>query len=185
MSCRLIAVEFTRYFWSSSFSAVTVSLVRNTFVWFSIACEYLLDHFISGLRWCHCFLSGICTVTHCTDTTKCLLSLDKSNCKCAVGYYGDLCDKGLNILVDQNNYNSSIGICSKTVLIYFSCYHQCHVWQRLHYYHGEWGLFPVLQSTYGISALEEWVLSCPKGGYVWCPILHCADIKGSVRFLWR
>ncbi|XP_031657851.1 zona pellucida glycoprotein d isoform X1 [Oncorhynchus kisutch] len=42
---------------------------------------------------------GICTVTHCTDTTKCLLSLDKSNCKCAVGYYGDLCDKVATINV--------------------------------------------------------------------------------------
>lgn len=63
------------------------------------------------------FLSGICNVTHCTDTTKCLISLDKSNCKCAVGYYVDLCDKGLNILVDQNNYSSSVGICSKTVFL--------------------------------------------------------------------
>ncbi|XP_010881759.1 zona pellucida glycoprotein d [Esox lucius] len=40
---------------------------------------------------------GICNVTHCTDEKKCLKSRYKHSCNCAVGYYGDLCDKDVTI----------------------------------------------------------------------------------------
>ncbi|XP_023673636.2 zona pellucida glycoprotein d isoform X1 [Paramormyrops kingsleyae] len=42
---------------------------------------------------------GLCDVTHCTDSTKCLFAPDKRRCKCAVGYYGDLCDEVATINV--------------------------------------------------------------------------------------
>ncbi|KAL0968547.1 hypothetical protein UPYG_G00268260 [Umbra pygmaea] len=42
---------------------------------------------------------GICNVTHCTDTSKCLKSPYKSSCQCTVGYFGDLCDKDATINV--------------------------------------------------------------------------------------
>ncbi|XP_036400086.1 zona pellucida glycoprotein d [Megalops cyprinoides] len=40
-----------------------------------------------------------CNVTHCTDYNTCRLSADSRTCKCAPGYYGDLCDKVATSLV--------------------------------------------------------------------------------------
>ncbi|XP_070687464.1 zona pellucida glycoprotein d [Pempheris klunzingeri] len=44
-------------------------------------------------------VEGACSVEHCTDSTRCLLSKDQKSCKCVVGYYGDLCDKNAHIKV--------------------------------------------------------------------------------------
>uniref|UniRef100_A0A3P8TY13 Zona pellucida glycoprotein d n=1 Tax=Amphiprion percula TaxID=161767 RepID=A0A3P8TY13_AMPPE len=45
------------------------------------------------------FLVGICSVEHCTDRTRCVLSKDQRSCKCAIGFYDDRCDKNAHIKV--------------------------------------------------------------------------------------
>lgn len=40
------------------------------------------------------FIVGQCDVSHCTNTSTCMLSTDGQSCKCVMGYYGDLCEKG-------------------------------------------------------------------------------------------
>ncbi|TMS05934.1 Uromodulin [Larimichthys crocea] len=52
-------------------------------------------------------VDGLCSVQHCTNSTRCLLSKDQMNCKCATGYYGDQCDKDAEIRV----------VCGKNYLI--------------------------------------------------------------------
>ncbi|KAK5928431.1 hypothetical protein CgunFtcFv8_013496 [Champsocephalus gunnari] len=47
----------------------------------------------------HHLVQGRCTVEHCTDPTRCVLSEDQRSCKCAIGYYGDQCDKDAHIQV--------------------------------------------------------------------------------------
>ncbi|XP_056138383.1 zona pellucida glycoprotein d [Lampris incognitus] len=42
---------------------------------------------------------GICSVKSCTNDTRCILSYDQRSCKCARGFYGDLCDKDAKIQV--------------------------------------------------------------------------------------
>ncbi|XP_076589961.1 zona pellucida glycoprotein d [Chaetodon auriga] len=44
-------------------------------------------------------VQGTCSVGHCTDRTRCVLSKDQRSCKCATGYYGDQCDKDAHIKV--------------------------------------------------------------------------------------
>ncbi|XP_041794476.1 zona pellucida glycoprotein d [Chelmon rostratus] len=44
-------------------------------------------------------VDGACSVEHCTDRTRCVLSKDQRGCKCATGYYGDQCDKDAHIKV--------------------------------------------------------------------------------------
>ncbi|XP_067091321.1 zona pellucida glycoprotein d isoform X1 [Osmerus mordax] len=44
-------------------------------------------------------VTGICNVAQCTNETRCLMSQDKQICKCKTGYYGDLCDKNVDIKV--------------------------------------------------------------------------------------
>ncbi|XP_054476668.1 zona pellucida glycoprotein d isoform X2 [Anoplopoma fimbria] len=44
-------------------------------------------------------VEGICSVEHCTNGTRCVLSKDERRCKCAVGYYADQCDKNAHIKV--------------------------------------------------------------------------------------
>ncbi|XP_049928595.1 zona pellucida glycoprotein d [Epinephelus moara] len=44
-------------------------------------------------------VEGVCSVEHCTDRTRCILSKDQRSCKCAVGYYADQCDKNAHIKV--------------------------------------------------------------------------------------
>ncbi|KAM9807761.1 zona pellucida glycoprotein d [Neosynchiropus ocellatus] len=39
------------------------------------------------------YVDGACRVEGCTDPSRCLLSKDARSCKCAVGFYDDLCDK--------------------------------------------------------------------------------------------
>ncbi|XP_028264266.1 zona pellucida glycoprotein d [Parambassis ranga] len=46
-----------------------------------------------------CRVEGVCSVEHCTDRTRCLLSADQRSCKCAVGFYADRCDKDAHIRV--------------------------------------------------------------------------------------
>ncbi|XP_041965829.1 zona pellucida glycoprotein d isoform X1 [Alosa sapidissima] len=38
-------------------------------------------------------VAGLCDVSNCTNTSNCILSADGHSCKCAMEYYGDLCDK--------------------------------------------------------------------------------------------
>ncbi|KAI4825860.1 hypothetical protein KUCAC02_021525 [Chaenocephalus aceratus] len=47
----------------------------------------------------HHLVQGRCSVEHCTDPTRCVLSEDQRSCKCAIGYYGDQCDKDAHIQV--------------------------------------------------------------------------------------
>ncbi|XP_008309362.1 zona pellucida glycoprotein d [Cynoglossus semilaevis] len=42
---------------------------------------------------------GLCSVKHCTDRSRCVLSKDHRRCKCIVGYYGDYCEKDGQITV--------------------------------------------------------------------------------------
>uniref|UniRef100_A0A3B4VH35 Zona pellucida glycoprotein d n=1 Tax=Seriola dumerili TaxID=41447 RepID=A0A3B4VH35_SERDU len=44
-------------------------------------------------------VDGICSVEHCTDSKRCVLSEDQRRCKCAMGYYSDQCDKNAHIKV--------------------------------------------------------------------------------------
>lgn len=44
-------------------------------------------------------VEGLCSVEHCTDRTRCVLSKDQRSCKCATGYYDDQCDKDADIKV--------------------------------------------------------------------------------------
>ncbi|XP_070828932.1 zona pellucida glycoprotein d isoform X2 [Chaetodon trifascialis] len=44
-------------------------------------------------------VQGTCSVGHCTDRTRCVLSRDQRSCRCATGYYGDQCDKDAHIKV--------------------------------------------------------------------------------------
>uniref|UniRef100_A0A8D0CYB3 Zona pellucida glycoprotein d n=2 Tax=Sander lucioperca TaxID=283035 RepID=A0A8D0CYB3_SANLU len=44
-------------------------------------------------------VEGICSVQHCNDRTRCVLSKDQRSCKCTTGYYADQCDKHANIKV--------------------------------------------------------------------------------------
>ncbi|XP_013889501.1 zona pellucida glycoprotein d [Austrofundulus limnaeus] len=44
-------------------------------------------------------VDGICSVEHCTDPTTCVLSEDQRSCKCAPGFYSDLCDKSAQFKV--------------------------------------------------------------------------------------
>ncbi|KAM8860790.1 zona pellucida glycoprotein d [Synchiropus picturatus] len=46
----------------------------------------------------HC-VDGACRVEACTDPSRCLLSKDERSCKCAVGFYGDLCDKDAHMTI--------------------------------------------------------------------------------------
>lgn len=39
------------------------------------------------------FYSGECEISQCSDPSTCVLS-QRRTCKCAVGYFGDLCDQG-------------------------------------------------------------------------------------------
>ncbi|KAM3608972.1 uncharacterized protein V6R79_007673 [Siganus canaliculatus] len=52
-------------------------------------------------------VEGVCSVDHCTNNTRCLLSTDQRSCKCTTGYYGDQCDKDAGIkVVCSKNYIS-------------------------------------------------------------------------------
>uniref|UniRef100_UPI0037E7A4B3 zona pellucida glycoprotein d n=1 Tax=Semicossyphus pulcher TaxID=241346 RepID=UPI0037E7A4B3 len=44
-------------------------------------------------------VEGVCSVDHCTDRMRCVLSKDQRSCKCANGYYADKCDKNADIKV--------------------------------------------------------------------------------------
>ncbi|XP_028441141.1 zona pellucida glycoprotein d isoform X3 [Perca flavescens] len=44
-------------------------------------------------------VDGLCSVQHCNDRTRCVLSKDQRSCKCTIGYYADQCDKNANIKV--------------------------------------------------------------------------------------
>ncbi|XP_034734978.1 zona pellucida glycoprotein d [Etheostoma cragini] len=44
-------------------------------------------------------VEGICSVEHCNDPTRCVLSEGQRSCKCTSGYYADQCDKNANIKV--------------------------------------------------------------------------------------
>ncbi|XP_017274422.1 zona pellucida glycoprotein d [Kryptolebias marmoratus] len=44
-------------------------------------------------------VDGICSVEHCTNPTTCVLSEDQKSCKCAPGFYSDLCDKSAQFKV--------------------------------------------------------------------------------------
>ncbi|XP_042352507.1 zona pellucida glycoprotein d [Plectropomus leopardus] len=44
-------------------------------------------------------VEGVCSVEHCTDRSRCLLSKDQRSCKCATGFYADRCDKDAHIKV--------------------------------------------------------------------------------------
>ncbi|XP_060892763.1 zona pellucida glycoprotein d isoform X1 [Labrus mixtus] len=47
---------------------------------------------------CH-HVEGLCSMEHCTDHTRCVLSKDQRSCKCTDGYYADKCDKDADIKV--------------------------------------------------------------------------------------
>ncbi|XP_068594987.1 zona pellucida glycoprotein d [Brachionichthys hirsutus] len=56
-------------------------------------------------------VEGICSVENCTDSAACVLSQDQRSCKCAVGYYGDHCDKNAHIKVTcGKNYISIVAM---------------------------------------------------------------------------
>ncbi|XP_068579186.1 zona pellucida glycoprotein d [Cebidichthys violaceus] len=44
-------------------------------------------------------VEGICSVEHCTNSTRCVLSEDQKRCKCASGYYAETCDRDAQIKV--------------------------------------------------------------------------------------
>ncbi|XP_059191510.1 zona pellucida glycoprotein d [Centropristis striata] len=44
-------------------------------------------------------VEGMCSVEHCTNGTRCVLSQDRMSCRCAVGYYAEHCDKNAHIKV--------------------------------------------------------------------------------------
>ncbi|XP_067359025.1 zona pellucida glycoprotein d isoform X2 [Channa argus] len=46
----------------------------------------------------HC-VEGICSVEHCTDPSRCVLSKDQRRCNCILGYYADRCDQNAHINV--------------------------------------------------------------------------------------
>ncbi|KAG7214886.1 hypothetical protein INR49_005155 [Caranx melampygus] len=46
-----------------------------------------------------CRVHGTCSVEHCTDPRRCVLSRDQRRCKCTMGYYSDRCDKNAQIKV--------------------------------------------------------------------------------------
>ncbi|KAI3371614.1 hypothetical protein L3Q82_024177 [Scortum barcoo] len=41
--------------------------------------------------------AGACSVRHCSEPDRCVLSADRSSCRCASGYYDDHCDKNAHI----------------------------------------------------------------------------------------
>ncbi|CAG5958397.1 unnamed protein product [Menidia menidia] len=43
--------------------------------------------------------AGLCSVDRCTDRSRCVLSADQRSCRCATGFYSDLCDKSAQIRV--------------------------------------------------------------------------------------
>ncbi|KAM7414117.1 hypothetical protein PAMA_019097 [Pampus argenteus] len=45
------------------------------------------------------WVAAICSVEHCTDGTRCVMSKNQRSCKCARGYYADRCDKNAHITV--------------------------------------------------------------------------------------
>ncbi|XP_047452211.1 zona pellucida glycoprotein d [Mugil cephalus] len=51
---------------------------------------------------CH-WVEGVCSVAHCTDPTRCVLSRDQKSCKCAIGFYADHCDRNAHIKVMCGN----------------------------------------------------------------------------------
>ncbi|XP_051237938.1 zona pellucida glycoprotein d isoform X1 [Dicentrarchus labrax] len=55
-------------------------------------------------------VEGICSMEHCTDSTRCLLSKDQRSCKCTIGYYGDQCDKNAQIKVMCGRNYIGIGV---------------------------------------------------------------------------
>ncbi|XP_005935846.1 zona pellucida glycoprotein d [Haplochromis burtoni] len=44
-------------------------------------------------------VEGTCSVEHCTDPTRCVLSKDQRSCKCALGFYADKCDRNAHLKV--------------------------------------------------------------------------------------
>ncbi|XP_047240661.1 zona pellucida glycoprotein d [Girardinichthys multiradiatus] len=44
-------------------------------------------------------VEGICSVEHCTDPTRCVLSGDQRSCKCASGFYSAQCDQSAQMKV--------------------------------------------------------------------------------------
>uniref|UniRef100_A0A1A8I9H4 ZP domain-containing protein n=1 Tax=Nothobranchius kuhntae TaxID=321403 RepID=A0A1A8I9H4_NOTKU len=51
----------------------------------------------------HHRVDGICSVEHCSDPTRCVLSEDQKSCRCAAGFYSDRCDKSAHIKVMCGN----------------------------------------------------------------------------------
>uniref|UniRef100_A0A665TC17 Uromodulin-like n=1 Tax=Echeneis naucrates TaxID=173247 RepID=A0A665TC17_ECHNA len=44
-------------------------------------------------------VQGICSVEHCNDPKRCVLSKDQRRCKCVMGYYSEQCDKNAHVKV--------------------------------------------------------------------------------------
>ncbi|KAM3870090.1 zona pellucida glycoprotein d [Diretmus argenteus] len=53
---------------------------------------------------------GVCSVEHCTDRTRCVMSRDRTRCKCAIGFYADWCDRDANIKVTCGKDNITISV---------------------------------------------------------------------------
>ncbi|XP_034540893.1 zona pellucida glycoprotein d isoform X2 [Notolabrus celidotus] len=47
----------------------------------------------------HRGVDGACSVEHCSNSTRCVLSKDQRSCKCAHGYYADKCDHNADVKV--------------------------------------------------------------------------------------
>ncbi|XP_074521179.1 uromodulin-like isoform X1 [Halichoeres trimaculatus] len=47
----------------------------------------------------HHSVEGACSVYHCSNSTRCVLSKDQRSCKCASGYYADKCDRNADVKV--------------------------------------------------------------------------------------
>uniref|UniRef100_A0A8C8DNC0 Zona pellucida glycoprotein d n=1 Tax=Oryzias sinensis TaxID=183150 RepID=A0A8C8DNC0_9TELE len=61
-----------------------------------ISCKLVFALFF--LSTCHS-VQGTCSVQHCTDASRCVLSEDQKSCKCAIGFYSDQCDKNAHFKV--------------------------------------------------------------------------------------
>ncbi|RVE72344.1 hypothetical protein OJAV_G00060990 [Oryzias javanicus] len=61
-----------------------------------ISCKLVFALFFLSTR--HT-VQGTCSVQHCTDASRCVLSDDQKSCKCATGFYSDQCDKNAHFKV--------------------------------------------------------------------------------------
>ncbi|XP_062856165.1 zona pellucida glycoprotein d [Trichomycterus rosablanca] len=68
-------------------------------------------------------LEGICEISHCVDGSRCIISKDGESCKCAAGYFGDLCNQDvmMNVVCGKDYITISV---NKDFFEYYNVPHE-------------------------------------------------------------